>query len=445
MIFPISLASPIAFAGPLPKAADVVVIGGGVIGVMTAWYLVQAGQRVVLCEKGRIAGEQSSRNWGWLRQQGRDPAELPIMVEALRLWRGLTDQLGATLGFRQTGVSYLTRSAKKLAAYESWLVHARANGIDTRLLSRRETEAMVPNAAGWIGALHTASDGRAEPFTAVPALARAAAAAGVIIREACAVRGLDQRAGAVAGVITEAGAIACDRVVLAGGAWSSLFLRAHGISIPQLSVLATVAATEPLPNFFSGAAVDEDFAFTRREDGGYTLAPWSRHEFPIGPDAFRNFRAFLPQIWADMSSTRLLPAVPEGYPDGWRTPRHWDMHAETPFERCRILAPRPNRAMIARLQRQFATALPQIGKPAIAASWAGMIDVMPDTVPIVDHTPITGLTLATGMSGHGFGIGPGMARVVADLVMGRTPAHNLHRFRFDRFTDGQKIDLGPQL
>ena len=79
MEFPISMAQPARFQSELPGACDVVVIGGGVIGVMTAWHLAERGLRVTLCEKGRIAGEQSGRNWGWIRQQGRDFAELPIM------------------------------------------------------------------------------------------------------------------------------------------------------------------------------------------------------------------------------------------------------------------------------------------------------------------------------------------------------------------------------
>ena len=90
--FPISATSPIRFAGPLPAACDVVVLGGGVAGVMTAWHLAERGLKVVLCEKGRIAGEQSSRNWGWIRQQGRDFAELPIMMESLRLWKALAQE-----------------------------------------------------------------------------------------------------------------------------------------------------------------------------------------------------------------------------------------------------------------------------------------------------------------------------------------------------------------
>ena len=82
--FPISTANPPEHRAELPAEADVVVIGGGVIGVSAALFLARAGRRVVLCEKGRIAGEQSSRNWGWVRVQGRDPAEIPVAQEAQR-------------------------------------------------------------------------------------------------------------------------------------------------------------------------------------------------------------------------------------------------------------------------------------------------------------------------------------------------------------------------
>ena len=86
-IQPVTIGTPVRFRDELPEAADVVIVGGGVIGVFAALYLARAGKRVVVCEKGRIAGEQSSRNWGWIRQHGRDAAELPIMMEAARLWQ----------------------------------------------------------------------------------------------------------------------------------------------------------------------------------------------------------------------------------------------------------------------------------------------------------------------------------------------------------------------
>lgn len=446
MSFPISEASPVRFAGALPTRTDVVVIGGGVIGVMTAWFLRERGLSVVVCEKGRIAGEQSGRNWGWVRQQGRDPGELPIMVESLSIWKQLVAQMGDGLGFRQTGVLYLAKTDREIEGFEAWTEHSRAHQLDTRLLTAGETMEMLKGAvAPWKGGLFTASDARAEPWVAVPALAAVAEDKGVVIREACAVRGLDLAAGKVAGVVTEAGRIACDQVVVAAGAWSRLFLGNLGIRIPQLSVLASVAATEPMPEIFPGNAADDDFAFRRRADGGYSIAPGARHHFFIGRDAFSSLGVYLPVLKKDFRSTHFRPSAPKGFPDAWRTPRRWSLDATSPFERQRILNPAPNMGTLAEVQDSFAKAFPSLGRPKLKAAWAGMIDSLPDVVPIVDHAPIPGLTIATGMSGHGFGIGPGMGRVVADLVLGRPTGHDLGRFRLSRFSDGSPIRPGPSL
>jgi glycine/D-amino acid oxidase-like deaminating enzyme len=446
MSFPISEASPVRFAAPLPERADVVVVGGGVIGVMTAWFLRERGLSVVVCEKGRIAGEQSGRNWGWVRQQGRDPGELPIMVESLSIWKRLAAEMGDGLGFRQTGVLYLAKTEREIAGFEAWTEHSRAHQLDTRLLTASETMAMLKGAvAPWKGGLFTASDARAEPWVAVPALAAVAEEKGVVIREACAVRGLDLAAGKVAGVVTEAGRIACDHVVVAAGAWSRLFLGQHGIRIPQLSVLASVAATEPMPEIFPGNAADDDFAFRRRTDGGYSIAPGARHDFFIGRDAFASFGVYLPVLKKDFRSTNFRLAAPKGFPDAWGTPRRWSLDGASPFEYQRVLNPAPNMATLSEVQDSFARAFPSLGRPKLKAAWAGMIDSLPDVVPIVDSAPVAGLTIATGMSGHGFGIGPGMGRVVADLVMGRPTGHDLSRFRLSRFSDGSPIRPGPSL
>ena len=440
-------AVPVRFNGPMPGACDVVVIGGGVVGVMTAYHLAERGLSVVVCEKGRIAGEQSSRNWGWVRQQCRDPDELPIMVESLSIWRQLSAELGEGLGFRQAGTMYLANRQKDFDAYAAWLPHARAHGVDSRMLSKAEVDAAFPgHRATWVGAIATPSDARAEPATAVPLLAEAAVRRGALIVENCAVRGLDIAAGAVAGVLTERGAIRCAQVVLAGGAWSSLFLAAQGVRIPQLSVLASVAATGPLPQFHDGAATDNNFAFRRRADGGYTLAPGAEHDFFIGPDAFRNLGAYLPVLKKDFTSTTFRLRTPRGYPDGWTTPRRWDADGTSPFEAVRVLNPAPNRGTIRRILDSFAAAFPAIGRPEPRVCWAGMIDTMPDIVPVIDRVArIPGLVIATGLSGHGFGIGPGVGRVVADLVAGRAVGHDLHRFRLSRFSDGSSMAAGPSL
>ncbi|RVT84584.1 FAD-binding oxidoreductase [Rhodobacteraceae bacterium CCMM004] len=430
--------APASHGGPLPAAADVVVIGGGIAGVTAAWHAAATGHRTVLLEKGRVAGEQSSRNWGWIRQQGRDPAELPLMVEANRLWRELPARAEANLGLHRTGTAYLIRKPADRARYKAWMPHAEAHGLDTRLLTRAETEALIRGGAGrWDGALWTASDMRAEPWVAVPALARAAVRDGVTLRESCAVRALDIAGGKVAGVVTEAGRIAAPRVILAGGAWSGLFLRAHGVTLPQLSVRATVAATEPMAEIFDGQAADDRIAFRRRADGGYTLAASGDHDLFVGPDAVRHLRAFLPQLAADPLGTTFRPAAPRDWPDGWSTPRRWAPDRESPFERMRVLDPSPNPRRLKIIARRFADAFPELGPVRFRRAWAGLIDTMPDLLPVIDRVAgLPGLVVATGLSGHGFGIGPAVGRVAADLALDRAPGHDLAAFRLSRFAAG---------
>lgn len=445
--FPISESQAPAHAGALPKACDVVVLGGGVIGVMTAWFLAERGQKVVLCEKGRIAGEQSSRNWGWIRQQGRDFSELPIMMESLRIWKSLTQEIGEGLGFRQEGVMYTARTEAEMAGFAAWQGQARGMGLDSVMLTAGQVRDQIQGIqAPWIGGLLTPSDARAEPWTAVPLLAKGAVQRGAVIVENCAVRRLDIAGGKVAGVITEQGRIACDQVVVAGGAWSSLFLRAEGVKIPQLSVLASVAATEATPQVYAGNVADDRFAFRRRLDGGYTIAPGAHHDFYLGPDAFRHFGAFLPVLKNDFRKTKFRAASPQHYPDAWGTKRGWSGDEVSPFERIRVLNPQPNMAALARVQDEFSASLPALGRPKLKAAWAGMIDTIPDVVPVIDRVAsLPGLVIATGMCGHGFGIGPGFGRVIADLVAGNALGHDLARFRLARFTDGTKLTPGPSL
>ncbi len=445
--FPISETSPVEHPGPLPGEADVVVIGGGVIGVATALFLARKGLQAVLVEKGRIAGEQSSRNWGWIRQQGRDPNELPIMVEANRHWQELARQTNEDIGLVQGGVAFLAENDRDMAEFEAWLPHAQACGVDSRVLGRAETAALIPGATkSWPGAIYTPSDMRAEPWRAVPALARLAAREGAVIVEHCAARRLLIEGGRVAGLVTEQGTVRAPEVIVAGGAWTSLFLRAHGVTIPQLSVRATVAAVDADPMVYPGGATDDGIAWRPRPDGGYSLAAGGFHELFIGPDAFRALPKFLTQLRNDPFGTRFKPFAPKGYPDGWGTPRDWRPDEVTPFERMRVLNPAPNRRKVDQLVNRFAALFPGVGPVSLKSAWAGMIDTMPDLVPVVDRVAaLPGLTVGAGMSGHGFGIGPGMGRVLADLATGDAPGHDLHRFRLSRFSDGSRMDLGPTL
>lgn len=445
--FPFSESDPIAHPGPPPKASEVVIVGGGIIGVTTALFLAQRNIPVTLLEKGRVAAEQSSRNWGWIRQQGRDEDELPIVIEACRLWRQLAEECGEDIGLSRTGVTYLANSDKEMAGFEEFMKVAAAHGLDTRLLDAGETANLFKGMSRrFAGAMTTPSDMRAEPWVAVPALARLAVRKGVKIVENCAARGLELSAGRVTGVWTEAGHVETSTVLVAGGAWSSLFLRRHGVSIPQLSVRSTVAATEPMPEIHSGAAAESHIAFRRRQDGGYTLAAGGSSLLYLGPDAFRHATKYVPALMANPLVVRYFPFAPAGYPDSWSTPRDWTPDSQSPFERMRVLNPAAERPRLRSIERSFRRLFPRFETVPLKTCWAGMIDAMPDVVPVVDRVQaIGGLFVATGMSGHGFGIGPGIGRVVSDLIQGNDIGHNLTRFRLSRFYDGSPVRLGPAM
>jgi glycine/D-amino acid oxidase-like deaminating enzyme len=399
---------------------------------------------VTLCEKGRIAGEQSSRNWGWIRKQGRDPRELPAIVLALRLWQEISENLGETIGWHQGGVAYLAESEAELARLEAWLPHAQAHQLDTRLLSSAATDALLgQDSRRFTGALLTPSDARAEPALAVPALARAATALGAEIRENCAVRALDLAAGSVAGVVTEHGRIAGRTVVLAGGAWSALFLRRHGIELPQLKVKASVQRTTPGPLITESAVGARAAAFRRRRDGGYTLARSGAVTFDITPAALRHCRAFLPALKDQWGDIRLRLGRP--FIDELTIGARWSGDRPSPFERVRVLDPAPDHAVLDRVMRDAARLFPQLREVRPQGRWAGMIDVTPDQIPVLGAVePLPGLLIATGFSGHGFGIGPAAGWLTAELAQGRPPLVDLHPFRLARFAEGDITRLpGP--
>jgi glycine/D-amino acid oxidase-like deaminating enzyme len=417
----------------LPERVRVVVIGGGIIGVTTALFLAEKGLSVALCEKGRIGGEQSSRNWGWCRTMGRDLSEIPLAMESLRLWRGMNERTGRETGFRQPGIMYLCENEQEVALQEAWLHQAKLYQVDSRLLRGPELEAVLPGAgAGFVAGLHTPTDGRAEPAYAAPAIAEAARDHGAKIFTNCAVRGIDLHNGRLVGVITERGRIRCDAAVLAGGAWSRLFAGNAGLDLPQLKVLGSVFRTEPLSGGPDIAASGSVFAFRKRLDGGYSIARRNANTAELTPDHFRLLSDFFPRLLASRHEIRLR--LGRRTWQELRTARRWSLDQTTPFEAVRILDPIPKQGILAEARDVLSRTFPAFASIRIAESWAGLMDVTPDAVPVIDEVKrIPGFFIATGFSGHGFGIGPGAGRLMADLVAGDAPVVDPKPFRLERF------------
>jgi glycine/D-amino acid oxidase-like deaminating enzyme len=421
----------------LPKSTAVAIIGGGIIGVAAALELAERGVDVTLVEKGIIAGEQSSRNWGWCRQMGRDPREIPLILESLKAWRGINERIGAETGFRQCGIVYLCENEAELALRRDWYEkNARPFGLSTRLVTGAEADRLQPGSMRkWAGALYTEDDGRAEPFMAAPAIALGARRKGARIITGCAARGLETSAGRVSAVITEKGPIACDTVILAGGAWSRRFCHNLGIAFPQLTVINSVMRTLPLDTGLERSCAAGKFAFRKRFDGGYTIAHRHLSVADIVPDSFRLLFRFIPALSVDRKGLRLR--LGRRFLDEARLKRRWRLDETSPFEEVRVLDPEPVNDILDAAGESLKAYYPAFRDMRIAERWAGAIDATPDAVPVMSPVAaLPGLYLASGFSGHGFGLGLGAGRLMADLATGVSPCVDPAPFRLSRYFDG---------
>lgn len=430
---------PIEAPASMPDAADVVIIGGGIVGVSTAWFLARQGVSVALCEKGHIAGEQSGRNWGWVRQMGRDTRELPMMIESMRIWAGLAQEIGEDVGFERGGCLFMAQTSKSLNETAQWLSIAKDHELDTRIVEGRELDDLADGASKrWVGALYTASDGRAEPHKATPAISRAAARAGASILTGCAVRGIETGGGKTSAVVTEHGTIKTSTVLCAAGAWTSMFCRSLGIDVPQLRVKGSVARLGKSPNVLNGNAYDEKLGIRRRQDGGYTVAHGFLLNHSITPSTLRYAPKFMPALMMEFRKLRL--SIGGDFINELSTPTRWALDAISPFEKERVLNPAPSQRVLRQTRRAVDRLFPELKSSSIVETWAGMVETTPDVVPVMcESDTIAGFFIATGFSGHGFGIGPGAGKAAAAMLTKSDSGIDLSELHLKRFFDGSPI------
>jgi len=350
----------------------------------------------------------------------------------MRLWQEIADELEVDIGYRREGSFYLCENDADMANHDRFMAFAPDYGLATRRLNRKQLEGFMPDCPErWKSALYTPDDGRAEPSLAVQAMARALTQRGVQIIENCAVEQIQTQDRQVAGVLTEHGKIKSPAVLCAGGAWTTFLLKGCGIRLPQLTVKASVVRTAPTAMRFKGNASGSQISFRRRLDGGYTVAssdyleifPTTAHlgfmvDFlPLMKTSWRKFRFRVPELTVDAN-----------------------------FKRHRILNPIPSARTIARIHARIGDRVPAFAGVELVEAWSGMIDALPDVVPVLDRAAnLDGLFISTGFSGHGFGIGPAAGKLMARLIQNQSLEYDLNRFRLTRFSDGSKLELGPAI
>ena len=409
------------------------VVGGGVLGLASAYELAGRNLSVVLVEGGRVGGWQSGRNLGFVRQQGRAPAELPMMMAASQRWRGLGDELGCDVEWRMGGNLRLTNDPELAGRYERWAADAAALGLDSRVVSDAEVKSILPGVSQrWLLGIFTASDGQADPVATCRAYAAAARARGVQVCEGVPAAGITLAGGAVAGVTTPVGEIKARLVLLAAGSGSMRLARGAGVEIPRQLVRQTVILTEPVPPVTRAAAWTGELFVRQDVRGCLRLAASARNEIVLDPAGIRHARRFLASYLANRSQLRLRTGAASLARAALRP-----LQSTSGDE----LSPQPSfddvRFCLERAQRYF----PSLGEVRLRRAWAGEIDATPDGLPVIDgRGGPGGLVIAAGMSGHGFGLAPVVGNIVADIAEGAEPGFDLRPFRVARFHDGSHLE-----
>lgn len=416
----------------LPESSSVVIIGGGIVGVSAALTLAERNIPVVLLEKGHIACEQSSRNLGWIRKTNRHIDDVPLAQAADKLWNEMPERIGQSVGYKQSGILFLAKTDEQLAMQEGWLKSVESLSLDSRLLSTEQIKQQVPGGQGsWVGGLYTPSDGCAEPSITVPAMAQSAINKGAIIIQHCAVRTLSKTAGKVSGVITEQGEIRCDNVLLAGGAWSRRFLGNLGVPLPTLGLICSVLRTKALDGPTDIAVGGPDFSFRKHIDGGFIITQRGKLDAPITLDHLLVGRRYLEQLRTQRSFLRI--SLGPYFLKDLAIARRWKATDISPFEKIRTMNPAVNEGLNADALNNLSQAWPVFNNAELDETWAGLIDVTPDSNPVIDQiSQLPGLSIATGFSGHGFGTGPAAGQLAADIVTNSTPLIDPSPYRFDR-------------
>lgn len=411
----------------LGTQADVVIVGGGIIGAATAYEAAKQGASVVVVEKDFVGAEQSSRNWGYTRQQGRHAAELELAVSALDLWSGLSEELGEDTSWTRSGNLMVDDGSDAATTFVHWAALGARAGIPVEVLDRDGLSRVAPGLTGpWVAGLYTPNDGQAEPVRAMAAYDKALRRVGVDVRTGCTAVSLITTFGAVVGVETTDGAVYGARVVVAAGTWSRRLLRTIGLRLPVQWVRSSVAATAPTEPGGTPPVWAPGCAFRQGADGRVTFAPAGASDVDAMMSSLHDLTKFIPVWWQNLDLGFRPHVGGELIEDLRRGPSRTGRYDRS--------EPRANAARLAAAHTRLGELVPAWSSSTVERTWAGYIDGTPDGLPVISAVPgCSGLILATGFSGHGYGLAPAVGRAVSALALDGDCGYRLEPFRVDRF------------
>lgn len=418
----------------LPKSADVVIIGAGIVGVTLALHLASRGVSVVVCEKGQVAGEASGRAVGQVASAGLSPEKMGILNYAKSEWALMNERAGGDTGYRRNGYFCPFTSDQDAGMWEEWLNAVRGDEPEAKILTADQARSLI-GPGDWKGAFFNPTDGGVEPTMAAPAIAEGAKRLGAKIIAPCAVRGIETAGGKVSGVVTELGVIQASSVVLAGGCWSPLFARSLGIDLPGLNIFSMVRSVYGVDGP-PGTGDLPTVSWRKQVDGGYTISVVGG-TVPLVPAMFRDGLKYL-DAWRKAhwdihlnASTHFFEQL--GVPSSWR------MDEVSPFEKMRVLQPTDNGPIAQQAIDDIQAMMPAFKGMRLTDAWGGALIATPDNTPTVG--PVAshpGLFLATGLT-YGMTMGPAISAMLADIITGNKPVIDPHPYRYERYIDGSKL------
>ena len=372
------------------RSYDIAIVGAGITGCSAAYRLARAGARVVVIDQYGPAAMASGWTLAGVRQSGRDPAELTMAQRAVALWADLDAELDAPTRYRRGGNLRLARTPSEVDTIRHLVTTQGALGLELEFLEGIEAvRAIAPALSDRVlAASFCPTDGHADPVASVAAFQTAAQRHGAVFEFGERVGAIELAGGRVTAVSTTAGRRSVGCCILANGIGVNDLIEPLGLTIPLRIPMVTVIQTAPLPPVLVPVlgVANADCAARQEIDG--------------------------------------CLRVTSGAGD-W----HGRME-ETDSGRPKV---EPTTASVRCTIERIADLLPDFADARVRRIWAGLLDLTPDALPVIDRAPgLEGLVVAAGFSGHGFGIGPATGEILRDLAMGERPSLPIEAFALDR-------------
>ena len=373
----------------MKTTAEVIIVGGGVVGNAAAYYLAKRGVEVIVLEGSDSIGHGgSSRNGGGVRQSGRDVRELPYEIYGIKnIWPTLSEELGVDVEYVRKGNLRLGLNEDHIKILEGLTANAQGLGLDVTMVSAEEVKDICPHLSDQVvGASWCPTDGHANPMKTTLAYFKRARELGVTFISGAKVTAIKKIRGKARQVVVEDGTIfEGEHIILAAGYESHFVADSVGINIPMYPYFGSAIVTEAQPKMFDimlGVATAEIYG----------------HQCAHGSFVFGSGTGLEPTKKPDMDDLKLMSL--EGSAN------------------CRGIM----------------KYVPKLKDAKIVRTWGGWMDMTPDGVPVISPVEeVPGLIIACGMCGHGFGTAPAVGYMLSQMVVGEKTVCDLTPLRYDRF------------